>query len=70
MHQYAPHRVRELRLAAGLRRERVAVEFDRSAEAIRAWEDGRGSPSARQLAKLADLLQCQPGEFFAEQVAQ
>jgi transcriptional regulator with XRE-family HTH domain len=38
----------------------------RSARTVYGWEKGEAVPSALQLAALADLYGCHPGDFFSE----
>ena len=64
MYQFDPTQIERCREAAGLRRERIAVDQDRSAETIKLWEHGRVTPNARQIAKLADLLGCEVSDFY------
>lgn len=54
------------RIAAGFTREAVAIEQARTAQTVMAWETGRQVPSGRQLAELAVMYGCMPGDFFVE----
>lgn len=57
-------RLRERRLAAGLKPEHVAVGIDRSYYSVREYELGRVTPPADTLGKLADLFGCQVDDFY------
>jgi transcriptional regulator with XRE-family HTH domain len=66
VHRFSGEALRVRRQAAGLRREAIAIHLGRSAETIGLWERDSVSPSARQVADLAQLLGCAPGDLFAE----
>ena len=68
MHRFAPARLRERRSSLGIPPERLALDLERTAQTVSLWERGRVSPSAQQIAKLADLLQCEPGDFYEVQL--
>jgi DNA-binding XRE family transcriptional regulator len=51
----SPARLRAAREAAGLSRERVAVEVDRSWRAIYSYEDGTNTPPVPVLVRLCEL---------------
>ena len=54
------------RIAAGLRPEHVAVGADVSVDSIRSYENGRVTPRAAVVARLAEALGCEPGDLFTE----
>ena len=58
--------LRERREAAHLQREALALRVGRSAQTIALYELGAVSPPVEILSRLADALECVPGDFFAE----
>lgn len=63
-HQFSGQRLRERRKAARVPGERLAYESGRSLYSIAAYESGRSVPSAEVVARMADVLGCEPGDFF------
>jgi transcriptional regulator with XRE-family HTH domain len=61
---FSPRRVREARAAAGLTREEAAVAIGRSFQTIRSYEEGRISPPAAMLGRLAAALGVGVEDFF------
>lgn len=59
-------RLREARLAAGLKPEQLAVRIDRSVWAIHQYERGTAQPSTNALVGLSDVLGTPLDTFFAE----
>lgn len=53
------------RLIAGLTQVEAAKAAGVSRAALSRWEQGKSSPSAEMLIKLAALYKCSPGDFFA-----
>lgn len=66
MYRFRPDRLRAARRANGLRYEAVALPMNRSARTICGWEAGEAVPNVNQLADLAELLGCHPGDLFEE----
>lgn len=59
-------RLRQQRVAAGVKPERLAFTIDRSVWSVHEYERGRANPSADVLGALADALGCPVDAFFAE----
>ena len=57
-------RLTEARRAAGLSREQLAVAIDRGYSAIVNYEQGRTTPPAEYLERIADQLGVEVGELF------
>jgi transcriptional regulator with XRE-family HTH domain len=64
MYTFQAVRLRERRLSLNLRPEQVALSVGRSSETIGLWERGKVLPNPDQLATLAEVLHCAPGDFF------
>lgn len=64
VHTFSGQRLKERRKAAGVSGERLAVDTGRSLYSISAYEAGRSVPSAEQVARMADALGCEPGDFY------
>lgn len=62
--RFSGSRFRQQREAAGLRRERVAVDIDRSYQSILKYERGDGVPPEPVINALADALGCSPLAFY------
>jgi hypothetical protein len=60
-------RLREARLRSDKRPERVAVAIDRSVASLFLYERGEVDPPASVVAKLAQVLACQPGDYFDDE---
>lgn len=58
--------LRRIRVAAELRRERLAADAGVSFDSIRDYEGGRCVPRGTTVARLADVLGCSPGDLFTE----
>lgn len=58
--------MRELRVAADIRSEQLALQIGRSHDSIRAYELGRATPPAPIICRLAAALGCEPGDLFAD----
>lgn len=50
--------IKKLREAAGLRQYELAARMGVKQASVSAWEAGTAMPSAANLLKLADILQC------------
>lgn len=50
--------IKKLREAAGLRQYELAARMGVKQASVSAWESGAAMPSAANLVKLADILQC------------
>ena len=50
--------IKKLREAAGLRQYELAALMGVKQASVSAWESGTAMPSAANLVKLADILQC------------
>ena len=59
-------RLKKRRIDLGLTREFVAARARTSAQSLWRWETGKGSPDAKSLRKLAEVLDCSIGYFFGE----
>lgn len=64
MHTFSGKRLRELRKHVGFSGERLAVDVGRSLYSIAGYEAGRSVPSAEVVARMADALDCDPGDFY------
>lgn len=64
--KFSGARLKEARLAAGLSRERVATEIERSFNSIYAYEHGGTVPPVDVLLRLAHLLGCSLEELCTE----
>lgn len=56
--------MRQIRTAAGLRVEDVAVAIDRSAASVALYEAGRVAPPVAVLVRIADVLDVTPAALF------
>lgn len=61
--------LREKRLAAGLRPERLAMLIDRSVFSVHQYERDTAKPSISALAACADTLGCSVEDFFVQEAA-
>jgi transcriptional regulator with XRE-family HTH domain len=64
---YSSRRLRQARLAAGLKPERLALLIDRSVWSIHQYERGTVTPPAPVLGQLADQLGCSVDDFFVRE---
>jgi transcriptional regulator with XRE-family HTH domain len=64
MSQFSGRRLRQLRVAAGIPRERLALEIGRSIFSVLDYEAGRTDPPAPVISRLADVLGVAPGDLF------
>jgi transcriptional regulator with XRE-family HTH domain len=62
--RFSGQRLRALREAKGMRRERLAVTLDRSFSSIIKWERNELAPSAADIGKLCEALGCGVGDLF------
>lgn len=67
--RFSPTLLRQLRHAAGLKRERLAANADCSASSINKYENATSRPSAATLGRLADALNCSTDDFFEKEAA-
>ena len=65
MTRFDGQKLRELRLAAGIRTEQLALDVERTNDTIRAYEMGKAKPTVGLLCRLADRLDVPVGELFA-----
>jgi transcriptional regulator with XRE-family HTH domain len=63
---FSASRLREARLAAGIRPELLAIRIDRSVYTIHEYERGRVSPTVSTLCSLAAALGCTLDYLFVE----
>ena len=52
------HRIKELRIAAGLSQKEIAEKIGVTRSTISDWETKRSEPNVLQLTKVADLFNC------------
>jgi transcriptional regulator with XRE-family HTH domain len=57
------------RLVAGIKAEQVAMDTDRSKEAVLSWEAGRAEPPLMILMKLAKIYQCELSDLVMKEPA-
>lgn len=57
-------RLKELREAAGLTQEQVAMRLGKVHSSVQRWESGERNPGVDDLEQLAALFKCHPGELF------
>ncbi|MEU8608771.1 helix-turn-helix transcriptional regulator [Actinoplanes sp. NPDC048791] len=62
---FSSQRLRDARLARGLKPEALALRIDRSVWSIHQYERGTVTPPAPILGVLADQLDCTVDDFFA-----
>jgi len=58
------NRIKELRTAAGLTQEQVAVELSIDRSTVAKWETGESLPRADKLPELAKILSCSTDELL------
>lgn len=64
MFRFSPQRLRSVRCASGVKAERLALDLNRTAHTVSAWERGHATPSAAMVARIANVLRVSPGELF------
>jgi transcriptional regulator with XRE-family HTH domain len=65
--RYSPERLRQARMAGGLRREALALQIGRSAPTIVQYETSREHmPPVVVLERLSDVLGCTVADFFED----
>ena len=64
MYSFSGQKVRQRRTDLNIPLPQVAVAAERSVESIRAYEAGRSFPSAEVVARMAEVLGCEPGDFY------
>ena len=69
MSRFNGERLRELRIAEGIRTEQLALDVEKTNDTIRKWEAGNARPTIRSLCRLADRFGVEPGEFFTDDAA-
>jgi transcriptional regulator with XRE-family HTH domain len=57
------------RLGAGIKAEQVAMDTDRSKEAVLSWEAGRAEPPLVILMKLAEIYRCELSDLVMKEPA-
>jgi ribosome-binding protein aMBF1 (putative translation factor) len=62
---FAPQRLRDARIAAGLSPERLALAVERSVFVVHDYERGRALPSVTVLGRLAHVLAVPIDDLFA-----
>lgn len=63
---FSSHLLRQRRRESGVTREQAAVASGHALNTLGRWERGEFTPSASDLAALADLYGCSPADFFVE----
>lgn len=63
---FRPELIRRRREALRISRERLAVDLDRSSVSVFRWETGRAVPSADQVGRIAERLDCCVDDFYSE----
>lgn len=61
--------IKRLREAAGLRQYELAERMGVKQASVSAWESGQAMPSAANLVKLADILDCTVDELLGRKRA-
>lgn len=61
--------IKKLREAAGLRQYELAERMGVKQASVSAWESGQAMPSAANLLKLADILDCTVDELLGRKKA-
>lgn len=61
--------IKRLREAAGLRQYELAERMGVKQASVSAWESGQAMPSAANLVKLADILDCSVDEILGRKKA-
>ena len=61
--------IKRLREAAGLRQYELAERMGVKQASVSAWESGQAMPSAANLLKLADILDCTVDELLGRKKA-
>ena len=61
--------IRELREAAGITQEALAMDLGVSRVAVVQWESGKKNPQASKLPQMADLLNCTIDQLFGRETA-
>lgn len=64
MPTFSGNALRRIRVAAGIRPERLAVDVGRSTDTLRGYEHGRIDPPASVVGALAGALNVEPGDLF------
>ncbi len=59
--------IEPMRLAAKKTREELALALGVKPLAIYTWETRRKQPSVKQLGRMAEHLECRPGDFFCRE---
>jgi transcriptional regulator with XRE-family HTH domain len=63
---FSGERLRAARVAAGLRREHLALAVDRGMARVGSWERGESEPTIAQLGVLAHVLGVEVGELLSQ----
>lgn len=66
LRQFSGSKLTELRTAAGITRERLAVDTGLSFAAVQQYEIGRSTPRTTNLARLAGRLGCRIDDLFID----
>ncbi len=66
MPMFAAHKLRQAREDAGLSREQLAIDIERSYPLVSAYEGGFRTPSLRTLTLIANVLGRDMGFFFED----
>jgi len=61
---FSGQRLRELRVGAGVRREQLAVDVDRSYSSVVKWERSEGIPTANDVGRIAQALGCTVEDLY------
>ena len=59
-------KIRQYRERAGLTQKELAELVGVNHSAVSFWENGKAAPTTANIIKLANVLQCKPGDLFAE----
>lgn len=66
MRHFDGHCLRDIRRERGMSRDQLAAAAARSSQSVIMYEQGRGLPSVRTVAALADVLGVEIDELFIE----
>lgn len=56
--------IKRLREAAGMSQSALAVKIGVDTSSVSLWENGKTYPSYANICKLAQALNCEPGDLF------
>lgn len=64
------NQIKELRVAAGLTQEQLALKLGIGQTAVANWESGRAFPRTSLLSKMASVLNCELNDLFKDKVTE